>query len=36
MSFRELPKGDTEDISGSLPKFVIDCQSKITNINPSL
>jgi len=35
MSFRELPKGDPEDISGSLPKFVIDCQSKITDINPS-
>jgi tRNA A-37 threonylcarbamoyl transferase component Bud32 len=35
MSFIELSKGDRDDISGSLPKYVIDCQSKITVDNPT-
>lgn len=30
MSFTELTKGAPDDISGSLPKYLIDCQTKIT------
>jgi len=35
MSVKELIKGKPDDISGSLPKFIIDCQSKINIDNPT-
>lgn len=35
MSVTELVKGKPDDISGSLPKFIIDCQSKITEKTPT-
>jgi hypothetical protein len=35
MSIKELLKGNPDDISGSLSKYLIDCQSKITDIKPT-